>query len=459
MSWLHALIHSLNHDELSKIQDLRVIGKERAVLQSYLKAYQTAAPEPSTICIHAEISENHFYKINSVLISKILAAIEPSGGYNLLQWLRSKELYSILKNELKNQLKVKLAAEEYLKMFRLMIDLPYKHYDEALSKLIGQKYLDVLKGCTESDRMYIRFHLLFADCNRFAAARNPEKKFRFSEEDLLAFESEIGGKENYLALYYLYRTLCNYYNYYRGDAEKSLKYLEKAISLKDKIASFFPIPIEQFLRLLYADALLGFGSVEEAYQTYKELFSSGVDKEMYGYYFHCEQYIISSILLRKYAQSEDLLHVFFDACIAQSTDIYATRGVLTYAKLYLSIGELKKAQSYINNGIQMNEKTFYLPFELQLRVLENIYFFFKNDLEFAKQLAQRNLKFVLNQKSKEIVPNYRLVFKLINTLINCKEHRKQLTNNQIQDLKFVRDRFLNVYCELFEKMHLSLTKS
>ena len=458
MSWLHALINSLNHEELTKIQDLRVIGKEKAVLDAYLNAYRSSVPDPKSICDPIGISDNHFYKINSVLIAKILSSIEPTGSYNLLHWLRAKELYSILKNELKNLLKTKLEADDYLKIFRLMIDLPYKHYDEALTKLIGQHYLDALNKCDESDRMYIKYHLLFADCNRFAAARNPEKRFQYSEEQLLAFDKEISEKDYFLALYYLYRTLCNYYNYYKGDAEKSLIYLEKAILLKDKIAGFFPIPIEQFLRLLYADAQLSFGSVEEAYKSYKELFDSGVTKEMYGYYYHCEQYIISSILLRKYAESEELLHVYFDTCIEQSNDIYATRGVLTYAKLYLSIGELKKAQAYINNGIQMNEKTYYLPFELQLRVLENIYFFFKNDLEFAKQLAQRNLKFVLNQKSKEMVRNYRLLFKLIHTLINCKEQRKQLTGNQGQDLKFVAGKFHTVYCELFDKMHQILPR-
>ena len=211
------------------------------------------------------------------------------------------------------------------------------------------------------------------------------------------------------------------------------------------------------MRLLYADALLGFNKEEHSFSLYKEVFDEGINETMYGFYYHCEQYAVAAILLNKFDKAERLLSKYFDSCLERKNDIYATRGALAYAKLYLSNGEYKKAQNYIKTGIEINEKTFYLPFEIQLRVLENIYFFLQGDYNFAKQLAQRNAKFITNQKT-ELTKNYRHFFKLITALIQCIEQKKDFPAPLIQEYKIIEKNFRNVYCDLIPMMHSKIMK-
>ncbi|MBL0047961.1 MAG: hypothetical protein IPP32_07705 [Bacteroidetes bacterium] len=458
MSWLHGLLTALNEEELLQLNKLRLIGKEREVLNALLRYTCDEIPSPEEICSQLQITQSHYYKINSILLDKLYAHFVPQGSYELLLWLRRKELYPILKNEIKDQLKGKHASPYYLNLFRMLIDLPYKFYDDRLTKEVGNAYLGALEKRSLSDDKYVTFHLLFADCNRYAASKNPAKKFGYSEADLLKMENELTSSEHFLARYYLYRTLCNFYKYYRKDAVLSLSYLEKAIQLKDKIAEFFPINIHQFLRLLYADALLGFNNEQAAFDLYQEVFKEGIDQAMYGFYYHCEQYAISAILLKKYEKAEELAATYFDDCIHKKNDIYATRGALTYAKLYLSIGEFKKALQYIQLGMEINEKSFYLPFEIQLRALENIYFFFQGDFDFAKQLSLRNTKYIINQKSEELHKNYRHFFKMIAALINCIEQRKELSASLQVECKSIHDQLRNLYCDLIPMMQARLMK-
>ena len=458
MSWLNGLLTALNEEELLQLNKLRLIGKEREVLNALLRYTCDEIPSPEEICSQLQITQSHYYKINSILLDKLYAHFVPEGSYQLLLWLRRKELYPILKNEIKDQLKSKQASPYYLSLFRMLIDLPYKFYDEKLTKVVGNAYLKALENRNQSDENYVAFHLLFADCNRFAASKNPAKKFGYSEVDLLKMENELASTDHFLARYYLYRTFCNFYKYYRRDAALSLSYLEKAILLKDKIAEFFPINIHQFLRLLYADALLGFNNEQAAFDLYQEVFNEGIDEAMYGFYYHCEQYAISAILLRKYDKAENLAATYFDECIHKKNDIYATRGALTYAKLYLSIGEFKKALHYIQLGMEINEKSFYLPFEIQLRALENIYFFFQGDFDFAKQLSSRNTKYISNQKSEELHKNYRHFFKMISGLINSIEQRKELTASLQLECKTIHEQLRNLYCDLIPMMQARLMK-
>lgn len=425
MSWLYSLVEGLTEMEVESLQNLRLIGKEAELLECYFVGSKNhEEPEITFLKNKLKISDTHVYKIQSVLLDKLLLHFVPSGKIELLEWLRQKELYPLLKYEIKSQLKKKNSAEYYLETFRLLIDLPYKFYDDKLVADVGKHYLKALHPCNEADKKYIQFHLLFANCNRFAASKNPALLFGYAENDLLQMESDLLQNKYYLALYYLYRTLCNYYKYYKKEASLSLHYLQKASLLEKHIRPYFTINIKLFLRLLYADALLGFSKIEDAFTVYTESFKDGIQESMYGYYYHCEQYAITAILVSKYKLAQKFISARFDGCIEKKNDIYATRGVLAYAKLYLSSGEVEKAHKYIQLGLSINEKSFYLPFEIQLRVLENCYFILLGDYTFAKQLSTRNQKYVRNQKNEALKLSYLNLFKLLATLAQQAEQNK-----------------------------------
>ncbi|MFL5752741.1 MAG: hypothetical protein ACJ76F_04995, partial [Bacteroidia bacterium] len=397
------------------------------------------------------------YKINSVLLNKCYSQLSPEGGFELLLYLKAKGLFVLLKSEAltqeKNNLKNKLKAAElekfYLSLFHLYIDFPFKYHDKKAIEKWGEQYINAKAGSGESDKLYVKYHILLSEVNRCAAQKNPLKALGKTGADLLRYEKELGESKHYLARYYLYRSLISYYTYYEKGPQKIEEYLKKCLNLKDKIQFFFPINIGQFLNLAYADHLFSNQRTDEAWSIFKKEFDAGVSSDMYGYHYHCEQYILLCIIKEEYEKAEALLNEVFHPLIELRADILATRGCLAYAKYYLTVKNLKLASHYINTGRAINEKALYLPFDLQLRLLENIHFYFKKDYEFCYRLANRNIKFVQSQKDKKLFQNYLTLFRII--IMHSQLKRGKIRSRDealMEEQQRIGSLYRNLYCNL-----------
>jgi hypothetical protein len=102
LSWLHEILNKLNDIEVEKLQNFRTKGKEKEVYNYLLKTRKKKLQSSVSIAISIDISSNHYHKINSVLISKLFCHLFGNDKIQLLNWLKSHSLYSILKTELKN---------------------------------------------------------------------------------------------------------------------------------------------------------------------------------------------------------------------------------------------------------------------------------------------------------------------------------------------------------------------
>lgn len=447
---------------MEELNFLHLIGKEKNVFDYLKRRKSDVLPEIKQITETLGISDAHYYKINSVLLRKCYQVLIPQQGAELLQFLKRKNLFNLLRHEILFQDKkgfsgknVKEFESFYLSCFHYLIDLPYKYYDKKLTALFGTKYL-ATKGNSRAESQYIKFHVLFSDLNRIAAQKNPKRFLNITIDQLLNYEKELQDTTHYLAIYYLYRSICSYYSYYDNQPKKVIEYIQKAMKLKGHIAGFFTINIDVFLQLLYADALFTNNRLEEAEKIYYKAFKEGVDENIYGYFYHCEQYALISITLKKYEQAKKLMDDVLQPCIDNRSDIYATRGAMSYVKLYLSNGELKQALNYLNLAKVNNEKTFYLPFDVQIRVLENFYFFLKKDYDFAFQLAIRNIKFLKAQDQTDIFQNYLTLWKLIINLINRINKKNPPSEEMENDYKVLKNNLVSLYCDLIEKIYLSV---
>jgi hypothetical protein len=461
LNQLQSLLQSLSDEEMEKLSSLRLIGKEKSVFDYTRKYKAVPLPELKELTELLKINDAHYYKINSILLRKCYGLLVHDTDAELLPFLKRKNLFSLLRHEILFQDKKRSAQKNngdlknfYLTCFHYLIDLPYKYYDKKLTAFFGNKY-QTTNGNSDSDKLYVKFHILFSDLNRIAAQKNPRKSIGTSIDELLNYENELRESKHYLATYYLYRSISAYYSYYDNQPQKVIEYIEKAIELKDHIADFFPIDISTFLQLLYADALFTNNRLQEAEEIYSGIFQSGVDENMYGYYYHCEHYALVSITLKKFDQARAILDKAFQPCIDNRFDIYATRGAMCYVKLFLSNGELKNALTYLNIAKMINEKTFYLPFDVQIRVLENFYFFLKKDYDFAYQLANRNIKFLKAQEQTDIFENYLLLWKFIIGIIASISKNNPLSKELEEDYQFLKNNFVNLYCGLVEKIYLS----
>ncbi|MBC7861475.1 MAG: hypothetical protein IAF38_00790 [Bacteroidia bacterium] len=460
MSQLHRFLKSLGEEELRTVKTVRLIGKEQALFNYTLSYLQKEIPEPEEICTALEISSSHLYKINSVLLNKFYCALVPAGGIALLEYLKQKGHFVLLRSEASTQEKQlqkfkpgkKILEKFYLGLFHLFIDFPFKYYDKKQVLESGKKYLEAKEKKTLSDELYVQYHVLFADVNRCAASKNPTRSLGFDLKAEIKKEEELKKGKHFLALYYLYRAAASWYSYYEKDGKKKLFYLEKAMGLKEQIAWFFEIDIKSFLQLLFADALFMEGELERANKEYALAFKNGVEENMYGYYYFCEQYVLLKIIHKDIDGAKKMLDEVFSPCIAQGMDIFATRGALSYAKLFLASGELKEAIHYINVGFGINEKSFYLPFDIQLRLLETIYFIFKKDFEFSLKLSKRNLKFTEAQEEKKILTDYLKLWEDLSELARLKKKEKDLPDELKNSIAAFNTKYVNLYCGVMEKL-------
>ena len=453
MSWLHQIISTLDAQELSRVRLMKVRGKEKSMLDLMLRYRELMPPDVDHVCAKIEVTQSHFYKINSILIDKVAEVLEGKSLLNRIRLFNRKFLFNLLKSEILQALKRqdtldysdKGKADFWLECFRMLIDLPYKFYDDNLVNQVVQHYLDAEKENTEESRIYITMHRLFCDCNRYAASRNPEKLFRYNLSDLLRMEEDLLPKNLKLPIYYLYRTFVSYFTYYKKDVKMQLVYVQKAIAIKDNIKAFFPIDLDMFLSLLLADILFSNRRISEAFEQYRVQFNLGVPKEMYGYFYHCEQYALICMLEQKLDMAQMVLDRNFAAVLQRKEDVYATRGALSYAKLSLCMGDFKGALQHLTLAREINEKAYYLPFELQIRLLECSAFFLKEDFEFARQLIYRNQKFLLSLAKRTSYSEYVYFFKFMNQLVAIAESKSRLPSAFEKDFIELHEAFVDVF--------------
>lgn len=424
-------------------------------MQFTLKHVQKQVPDIELQVQKLDISKTHLYKINSVLLNKCFTTLFGENLFSRLEFLRMHGMIVLLRSEIKTaetaivpELNDTEKENFYLQTFRLFIDLPYKFFDKKLVEQYGKKYLVHKKNKTKSDTLYIEQHIIFADCNRCAALKNPQNTFGYTEEQLLKRQKELEAQRHYLALYYSYRTMISFYSFYTKKPELIKTYLEKCIQLKDKIQPYFQINIGQFLNLLLAESSFVQHKFDEAYDLYTEEFSKGIPDNMYGYHSHCEEYTLLCLILKEFDRAKIILDDVFAPLIDLKADILATRGCLSYAKLFLLRNDSKNAMYYIRIGMEINEKGTYLPFELQLRLLETLCFLKKGDYTFGVKLSARHLKFVLAQKEKKLLADYENLFRLLHSYCKRKEkyaEPNEADTNQIHELN---NRYKTIYCGL-----------
>lgn len=455
-SQLVRFLKALTSEERQKlVSGIELKGKEKQFFDTVLASLNSSDEEDNRLLQELNVSQSYFHKVSSVLLNKSYRFFFPEYSLALLTFLRNKTLYTHYKHEFLQQEK-KLGhvvndqslADYYLKVFHNLIELPFTVYDEQLVSLAGQRYLACLPGPDTSMALYVDRHMLFSDINRLSARKNRKLSDRLTLDYLNQKLTEIENSRHYLALYYTYRSFVSYFTYIEPDYLKAEAYLLKAMNYKEHIAWFFPINIVKFLDLMYADMLFFNTRIQEAAALYETIFRQPLEKEMYGYYYHCEQWVLINIITEQYERAADILEQYFRQPIELKLDIYATRGAMSFTKLYLSKGMLKEALEYLNVSKGLNETAVYHPFEFQIRVLELMYFFLKKDFDFAEHLCQRNLKTILASGEKKRYHIYVKFYRLSLKLLHATRTTRRISTHLMEEFREVERLMENLYVKL-----------
>ena len=82
---------------MSELNALRLIGKEKSVFDYTRRHLSGEFPEMEKVLKELQITDAHYYKINSVLLRKCYQTLVPGQEPELLQYLKRKSLFQLLR--------------------------------------------------------------------------------------------------------------------------------------------------------------------------------------------------------------------------------------------------------------------------------------------------------------------------------------------------------------------------
>jgi hypothetical protein len=436
MSLIGDLINVLNDEEAEKLNNISVTGKEKDLLLILLN--HRHKPEPTNECIIRQLKTTaaNCDKLKSYLLQKSYNILVPEGGIKLLTFLSNKKFVThLLYREFPKVEKEYIAtnnkqelASFYRSVFHLVIGVTIKDYDAQLTESIGEKLLQVSDN--KDDELYVEAKLLWIEINNAGITASLKNKVTESilRTKIERYENKAttyGGYEgkyqsNYLWQWFFALTDC---------VEKALFYCEKNVALFKVAGNNLPPNYQLNTEFKYAEMLYFADRFKQAFRQYTFLFFEKYPERLNTEIYHIAKFVQICIVTQNYNEGLKAINHYANV-IKPSLDSSNVITILHLAKIYLAKGELEVAYNHILKARSIIKKSVYIQYEIELRNLENIYFYLRGDRKFAVALAKKNLKFL---NSKELTINskdYSYFFHLIIAIYKLQENSKALTRPQ-----------------------------
>ncbi|MFN0048137.1 MAG: hypothetical protein ACKVOU_03320 [Cytophagales bacterium] len=466
MSQLQTFLNVLQPTEISKIKKIRLIGKEKRVFDFVYSYRYKDLPEVEEICKGMEITSTHFYKICSVLMDKFYEELIPERGYNLLFYLNRKDLYNHFTHEMLMQEKYILRDKEspaflenfYLKCFELLQRVSAKNLDEELIVSYGDKYLAAKKNKKEHDEYYVRNSYLATKLYLLKATRKDIETSKEIYEELQKIEPVLVNSSNLQAKFQLNKALSVYYNHSSGEPLRVIEYLEKNLVLIEQHKDQFNVEELALtkckiaeMHYMNSDFEKSFSEYEKHFEQYKEVLEND--------FYHHAKFAQIALVISKYDFAKKLIDSKFGIFIDSKQPGSGTMGSLLLAKYYLLNNNFAEANKYIQNAKKLVSKSFYIQYEFETRILENVYFILINDVKQAKALLKKNIKFMnskgFNLKNSEMI----YVFILLQEILKPEFRDRNLSNRLLTKYDLLQKSYAAVYGKLLDLVMKAVAKA
>lgn len=404
MNYLFKYLCALTPEERTALAAMQVTEREQQVLDTMLQAVAHKTLQKDDVVQQLGITPVHFDKLCSTLLDKTYAAVVPTGGTDLLYHLNRRTLMSHFHHQMKKQEKQLLASSTpagelaafYFRCFTLLHRTSYKYYDDALARKVGDKYLAAKPLATEGDAAFVEACLLTAHIYKTAALGRGKRLAESIEQRIVALGNRIAQLDeasNVQAHHQINKTHITFYTVIDSTPEKRLRYLERAANLCERYPSELSAEEKVLTLCRIAEAHYASCQFEKAASLYHELFSAYTAITQRDFY-HTTKYVQVLIVLGNYATAEQLLQQCFGVLMDNKEPTTTTMASLSYAKLYLRSGQLRKAKEFIDLGFECIAKNFYIQYEIELRILETVYFSLAGNSEFADELSTKHIKYL-----------------------------------------------------------------
>lgn len=457
MNYLFRYLQLLTEAEVERLETLELAPRARSVLDRLGALRHHPDPARDGVLGELSLSSIHFDKICSILLRQVYRTIVPQEGTALLYDLNRRNLLGNFLHELRRQERelagspAERRAEFYLECFNLIGRLSRKDCDERLMRDLARKY-ERLRPSPDN-RIYFEASMIGVRIWSGAAQGINDAIRPAIWRRLVANGRRITEQTGPMAIFKQYKTFALYYLQLDHSPGARLEYLEKAAALGSLHPDLFSREELVLTRCTIAEShYFNSSDFRRAYDLYAAEFEEHADVLARDYY-HTTKFVQLCIILGNYRRAADLLEERFSRHVNARMDSLGTMAAISWGKLLLCTGRLDEAKPYIDLGMRLNRKNFYVQYEIELRMLETAYFMLKGEFEFAPRLAEKNIKYL---RSKDFTfansRYYPWYMKLVQSFVDERETGKKLSGELEAKLEEFREGAAAIYGILLRLM-------
>ncbi len=471
MNYLKTLLDVLSPEELARLDELHLRGKEAEIMQAHVEHRLGELPAKAAMMQSLQISGSHLDKAVSLLLQKALRLLAGDSPNQKFAYLNRKHLDLLNFHEMAKQEKVLLKQEDpaaLAEYFKLKCQMHYRaqfpHFRISDALEAAEKYLHYLEKLNAKEvvaeriviycsALYPYIHFALVSRRGSAIAKAEILGYLTTFQDALddtqgASRSHFGDK--WSEAYYHYHKTASYFEWrFNNNVEGSLAHLESALAYFERNPESFAVHDKVFLLRSKADIYYGTGVYDQAYQLYSLIYLDHFDSIRTNFY-HLDHFAESAMLTGHMELAQRLVDVHYHGYIQSEHETMFPFAAITVAKFLLLTGKPSAALTIIQRAMHFVERRTLTDLEIELRTLETAAFLLMHEWKTVEMLSSKNLKYLETKKISLKSDQRGWFFQLASAICDERIVRKQLTARQESKLMDFNRAGASVYGKILE---------
>ncbi len=426
---LSKILQTLSQKELDLLR-AKLSVPERSLQLLEKLADPTIHVNTKELCKEFNISATNLYRLCSELADECISLLAPEHEFAKLEFFRKRFLSSLFTNEVARNERALLETRDYPQLERLyeyaidgMFGFSIVDVDMSLVESYGMKWIQIAHVPILDHELLIRMRAIYGRiCALPGNKKMTVQAMNLKAKEWLSPVSESAPKSgNSLVQYYYYQSQWKATNYDNVVGDERIAWLAKSLEVISTHPQQFPEGSVKAARLLYGYERASYcGEVEEGFALYHDAYDQQTPETSKGGLFLL-RYMKLAILTKHFAIARALIERVESFSFVKTTSGIYVPMMIHKIVLDLLEGKLDDVASILSttNGLNTDEH-FFLTYEIELRLLETVYAFKRNDLERAELLAVRNIKWMHTRRYSLSQSPYPYFYQAIRAAITFK---------------------------------------
>jgi hypothetical protein len=397
---LARIIKSVSPKELTKLRaELHLPERSRSL-------FETIATNPNTInsdilCKRFKVTKNNLYRLSSEIADDCIKVLAPAHEFPKPEFYRSRFIFEPFVTEIARTERRLLHEDReslesfYEYAFESLLGFPINTMDFKLIESYMRKFHAAKNDPPPDHDLYLQMKLVFshiAALPRYKKMTVKEMEHR-SKELIAPYIPTAEISTNPWAVFYYYMALWKAETFSNVRRKRRIEFIELAhetiVKHPDQFKAQVKTSNEQLLA--FEKATTGI-DIDQAYELFSHADEGQTPNSSRNALF-LQRFFRICMLAKRFDKARTIVDRIIPYQLIQTQGLLY-RAILNIAEHRLDEVEADVAQVRLQNI----DDNFFLPHEMEVRAIETILAFKRNDLELADTLVSRNLKWMQKRR-------------------------------------------------------------